>query len=272
MGKTGIKGHKRVTVGSVYRTTDFDRFAYLPGQRPVGKRHRRLARSIEEDNMLDRFPISVFVEDDMLYIIDGQHRFAAAQMLGEPIDYVIVDPITPEQICAAHSPGGHSSNWTDKEVIESHITNPHYRELREFHREHHVAVGCAIGMLRGHSHASSWDKKEFRLGRFKVTDRAWASRIVFLVNAFRDKGVSWAGHVRFLQALSDVMKVDGFDEARLIRNLGKYTRPIHDYTPVDANLQQLEDIYNHGVSKKKLFPLALEAKRAATSAKAKGTK
>ncbi|MBQ2600753.1 ParB N-terminal domain-containing protein [bacterium] len=75
-------------VSAVYRTTDYDKFKTLDGNRTVEKsRVNKILKSIN-DNGYIHCPIIV---NERMEIIDGQGRLEAVKQLGIPVEYKKAD-------------------------------------------------------------------------------------------------------------------------------------------------------------------------------------
>jgi ParB-like chromosome segregation protein Spo0J len=72
-------------VNQVNQTNDYEMFKTLDGNRTVNKLHvSRLKESFKTAYLLS--PILINQQNQ---IIDGQHRFEAAKILGLPVNYII---------------------------------------------------------------------------------------------------------------------------------------------------------------------------------------
>lgn len=66
-------------------TSDYSIFKFLPGNRPVNLAHvKKLEVSLEQGQL-----ISPILVNDIMQIIDGQHRFTACKNLGLPVYYIV---------------------------------------------------------------------------------------------------------------------------------------------------------------------------------------
>lgn len=100
---------------SVKKTTDYNTFKMLPFQRDVSAEHVfSIKKSIKDNNMLISNPIIV---DKNFYVIDGQHRLAAARDLKLPIYYfqLMIDAIeNPSAIVSINT----QKRWTLTDYIQ----------------------------------------------------------------------------------------------------------------------------------------------------------
>jgi len=74
----------------VYTTYDYSRFNMIKTNRDLNQKNRaKILKSCKKKQLYR--PINVSIHDNVLYIVDGQHRFSVWQELAQPI-YFIVNP------------------------------------------------------------------------------------------------------------------------------------------------------------------------------------
>ncbi|MGF9893520.1 hypothetical protein ABEX78_33405 [Priestia megaterium] len=74
----------------VYTTYDYSRFNMIKTNRDLNQKNRaKILKSCKKKQLYR--PINVSIQDNVLYIVDGQHRFSVWKELGQPI-YFIVNP------------------------------------------------------------------------------------------------------------------------------------------------------------------------------------
>lgn len=78
-------GIDEVTDIRIYKSTNYDKFKYVVGQREITK-NNALEKVITENNLLDCCPMIV---NENFEVIDGQHRLEVAKKHGLPIYYII---------------------------------------------------------------------------------------------------------------------------------------------------------------------------------------
>src|SRR5262245_19806840 len=85
-------------------TTNYERFVFKKGNRPVRGRVVTLINAIQNHNQLAEYPILVSERQDGKFeIADGQHRFEAARALKVPISFIRSrHQISIEMIAAAN--------------------------------------------------------------------------------------------------------------------------------------------------------------------------
>ena len=111
-------------VSVIHETYDYKKFSFLESNREVNKPHvTRLKESMNEEYLMS--PITV---NENFRVIDGQHRFTAAQECGLPIRYIIADGYGVEQMKRFNI---NSSNWKSKEYL-AHYVKENYPEYLKF--------------------------------------------------------------------------------------------------------------------------------------------
>lgn len=87
-------------------TKDYESFRYLLSNREVNKLHvGRLVKSIAKNNLLHLNPVIV---NPNMEVIDGQHRIAAAELLGVPVYFQIDDNVSKKDLSDLNSV---KKNW-----------------------------------------------------------------------------------------------------------------------------------------------------------------
>jgi hypothetical protein len=103
-------------VNQIYRTNEYKKFQRISGNRTVNKKKvKDLIKSMEKGGWLSTMVITV---NELMQIIDGQHRYLAARETGTPILYQIVAGTGLKEVIRTNSG---SSNWTIKDHIPSQI-------------------------------------------------------------------------------------------------------------------------------------------------------
>lgn len=244
-----------MAVSEMRVTKNYRLFTRSSDNRPLDEsRHRRLYRSMQKYGFIRGWPIVCCRNGSkQLVVKDGQHRLAFAETLGLPVYFVVLDDnfdiadINNTQVV-----------WVMRNYAEkfSDQGNPHYQEGLSFADRYDIPIGIAFALLAGYAGKNSTANEVFRVGAFKVREREWAE----LVGAMYSHCVKIAPHLknaRFIEALTAVARVDGFNMARLLQGADRSPQKLVAYSTRDAYLDMLEDLYNFG--RKSLVPLKLPA-------------
>lgn len=240
-------------------TKDYRMFRRSEDNRPVDlKQHKKLYRSMEKYGFLPSFPLSVVQNCTAKIVKDGQHRLTIAEELGLAVYYVV----EPNDFDIAEV-NGTQKVWTLRDYAEKYAANEvaSYQELLEFIDLHGISIGTSVGLLAG---TVSWGnvKDAFHDGRFEVKDRQWADAVASIYNRLIALSTE-IKNARCLEACMWVCRVDDFDGARLVSGGKKCRDKLVSYSTRDAYLSMLDEIYNHGRSKK--VPLKFQAEEAMRS-------
>ncbi|MBN2547502.1 MAG: hypothetical protein JXB50_16985 [Spirochaetes bacterium] len=80
---------------NLIKSIKYNEFKFYDFNRPLNHSHVRfLEQSITQNNLLHYFPILIFIENEIKYIVDGQHRFQACVNLKIPFYYRVIDKFT----------------------------------------------------------------------------------------------------------------------------------------------------------------------------------
>lgn len=123
-------------------TKNYEIFKLLKENRDViESKVASLAKAIKKKNMLKTNPIIV---NSYMYVMEGQHRLAAAKILGVPIYYIIDDAFEIQDMISLNT---HRCNWTGENYVKYYAERgfEEYIKLKDFLSENKVSV--KIGML-----------------------------------------------------------------------------------------------------------------------------
>lgn len=205
------------------------------------KKHKRLRLSMEKYGFLKSFPVvCVRGKNGKLYVKDGQHRLALAELLGLSVWYVEED--TDFDVATVNST---AKVWTLADFAEKYAArgNQAYAQGMAFAKEHGVPLGTAFAMLAGTTSFGNVEP-QFVDGTFEIKDRAWAEAVVSVYGPL----VKLNGAIRnaaFLAACMATCRVAGFDTKRLIAGARQKPEALKSYSTREGYLEMLEDLYNH---------------------------
>lgn len=220
----------------VYQSTEYDKFAFIAGNRLVSQYHiEELIRSIRKVNFLPQIPIVVNGEGE---IIDGQHRLLAAKALGQPIFYIIHETASLEDAVVLNTS---LKNWNNTDYFNSYVSlrYPEYITLKNFMEEYKLNLGFSIILLtQNYIHTNSI-YGDFKKGKFIVKDLQIARDMATLIKEFQIYCSTW--HKRdFVSALHTYR--EKVDPRILIRQLEKFGMIITERSSKSEYLEQFEEI------------------------------
>lgn len=210
----------------------------------LGK-HKNLINSMKKYGFLKCFPVvCTRNKSKRLEIIDGQHRFQIAEMLGLPITYT--ESEVEFNIAEVNST---SKTWTVADYCHMYAQNGKvdYQEAIEFCDLHEIPISLSLSLLAGTTSFTNINKK-FLVGEYKVKDRVWAEKVASLYVPMITLS-SELKNRRFIEACMRVCRVDGFDRSRMLSSAKKCREKLVSYSTVDAFMDMLEVVYNYGRQK-----------------------
>lgn len=222
-------------------TTDYARFTFKKGNRPVRLRVVSLITAIQKHNQLSDYPILVSErQDGKLEIADGQHRFEAAKALKVPIFFIRSrQQITIEQIAAANQL---QKSWSMYDWLESWIGrgNEEYRTLKQFIDTFRLPVSVGVEII-GRSYGGNANEN-FKEGRFKVENLKFGQTVAHVLGTLR-------GHVpvadlRLVRAIVRVLKLKGISIDRLIKKLVAHSSMFERQATWMKYVEMIERVYN----------------------------
>lgn len=229
-------------------STDYDKFKILTSNRKVSKAHvRALVRSMEANPELFEFrPILV---NEAMFIIDGQHRFTAAQQLGLPVWYVVGKDLTIKDTQAMNM---NQRNWTPIDFARSHaaLGKEEYQKYLKFREEyHHFEHGIVMGLLTGGLGGNSVTSNKFKNGDLVVDDlensEDTADQLEEVLGVVKPI-MSAHQSAGLLQAALRMMRHEDYNHEQFIKHL-KQQVEIRYRPNAKEYLRDLEDIYNYNM-------------------------
>lgn len=152
----------------IAKTKDYDSFKFIMSNREIDQHHvKRLTRSIQRKNLLFIRPLIV---NDKMFVIDGQHRLAAAKVLKADVYYVKVPGLQKADIAVLNTA---QKNWTRTDFINFYATegNENYKQLAAFIDKYYWLSPSAIIKI------ASGDPSGLREGKIKLKDTKRADQV-----------------------------------------------------------------------------------------------
>lgn len=208
------------------KTNDYSAFKSREDNRSIDRAHvNRLIMSIQARNLLDMAPMQV---DENMYIIDGQHRLAAARKLNVDIWYEVVKNSKPEDIISMNI----SKSWGINDFFNYYVANkfPEYMKLEEYIKKNQINLRLGIVITSGRNHENS---SEFRLGQYKFEGEQEVETLDLCHQTVdyikKMNGFSlYASSNRFWMALIKLVRHENFQMEKWITNL---SRMVHKFGP-----------------------------------------
>lgn len=244
----------------IYVTHDYNKFRLLEGNRYIDQlKVERLKDSFKKKYLFS--PIQV---NQNMQILDGQHRFTAAVDLELPIRYFITEGYSIED---AHILNTNGTNWNMADFARSYASsgNSEYAYLIDF-MDRYPALGIipAVNMLTNTTSRETVCKTSlrtrggktykqtgatFREGSFVITNKEGAEE---MAKALLDITEYFPGAftTSFVSAYVQVNNHENFSPEAFTRALRKKNIAIKKCSSKKEYLEQIEYVYNYGVSNK----------------------
>lgn len=255
----------------IYQTSDYSIFSLVLGNRDINQaKVKMLAMEIRKNGLL--LPILV---NQKMNIIDGQHRFMACKMLGQPVSYFIRHNANLETAANVNVAG---SNWSMHDWINKHAEdgNENYIYLRSWINKckscgvsARAAVSLAQntttkqsyymhedGVIRVYTGSKSQCKSKrlysvgdaVKLGRWQPGDKELAAELLTQLVMFQE--FPFSKKSSFVHAFMRVSRIKEFDMMVLLKQAKKHPNIFKNQAGVNGFIGMFEDVYNFGRSQR----------------------
>ena len=243
----------------MFEVHDMNRSVY-----PETESFKNLVASMKKHGFIDAIPLHcVSNGGGKLKIKGGHHRFLAAQEAGVPVKYVVSKDTASIYELERSGPG----KWKMKGFFDSFCKQGlnDYVAVQDYVEETGIGLNNALSMFYGHSAGSGNFTKDgrFQTGQFTINSYEHPRVVGDIVLFLKSLGVDWADKDPMVKAISRVVWLEEFDVERFTKKADKHTHLFCKQRGVDAYLQLIETVYNHGSPAKKKVNIAFLAKEAA---------
>jgi len=235
--ETEVNQVRDVVANQVYRTTNYERFSFLEGNRNLNSMHfERLKTAISTMDLTESNPILV---NDDFQIIDGQHRFEVCKYLKKPIYYLQKKGYGLREVQMLNA---NMKNWRLEDYLQGYcdLGKEEYLYLRSFLAQHRLGMLSSVTILSsmGGSKATSITDGTLLLPNKERGEAIakWVQQLEPLYAGCRRKS--------FLLALVKIYSIRQFDFKQLMAKLSYQQTKLVDCTDVKGYLTLLEEIYN----------------------------
>lgn len=241
----------------IYWTKCYDRFRFLPGNRPINDRKiRKIMKEIDNGNdMLMYYPIQVKEENGKLWILDGQHRFKLSKFFQRHVYYIIVkEEKSMVEIAKVNS---NVEKWTMDDFMRCYLEkgNPHYKELKNFMDKYDFRYSISLKLLRhGNLENEATDgsvNEAFREGTYTVDNLAKATELADLISLFKASGI--ATSKAFSTAISRIHSAGLMPVEEIYEAYSKYPHLLQQQINYKGYVTNLEQIVNHNKQKRRII-------------------
>lgn len=227
----------------IEESTNYKIFTFLGGNRMIDRLHlRAIKRSIQTKNLLKYSPIIV---NDKNQIIDGQHRFLAAQELEIPFYFIRANDMDLNDVILLNVS---TTRWKLGDYLNTYIEqgNENYMRLKDFQQRHHISLSMAIAYL-------SMPKKkqvqapitEFKNGNWEITNEKESESFADFIHEIGNYCEEYVTTDRdFSEAIYWITYKRETTNAELLEAIKTHTSLIRRNTNKHAYIRQLEEIFN----------------------------
>jgi hypothetical protein len=150
-------------------TTEYHKFASIVGNRNLNmSKIEKICNDVANGfNMLAYYPIICYKDNDLLKIIDGQHRFEVSKRTETPVYFIVCENISLKQIAILNSRG---EKWKPTDFLNCYIKLgiKDYEDVRTLMNSHHINIKLAVDLLMDFKHHVGQPSTEaFQDGNFK---------------------------------------------------------------------------------------------------------
>lgn len=230
----------------IFYSTDYSNFRMINGNRELNAaKIKRIQKDISAGlDVLRYCPILVVMENDLLKIIDGQHRFWVAKELKKPVYFVVVEKqIDLHGIAKINS---NTETWKNKDFLHCYAQqgNEHYIKLQQFIDTYGFNIGMSARMLMwGSAGDGGFDINEsFKSGRFTVKKWDESVRLAEACRLF-EQFPKWKSRV-FVHAIYKILQSGKCNLADIHAKFVKDAESLQTQGNYKDYLTNLEAIYN----------------------------
>lgn len=130
---------------SIRSTKDHSIFNKLSGNRNINNNHlKSLVASMKKENLLALKPILV---NELMEVVDGQHRLEAAKELDLEIYYLIISKTGARQVSRINS---HQKNWKNEDYLNLYVeafASEEYIKLKSFMSKYNFDLNISFSFL-----------------------------------------------------------------------------------------------------------------------------
>lgn len=241
-------------IPKIQTRTDYESFAFMNGNRPL---NLKKIEKIKEDilnglNLLPYCPVIVFEKDGILHLVDGQHRFKAAEDLNLPVHYVISEELNLFQIATMNSK---QDKWKEGDFLKCYIELgiPDYATLKSISEEFKIGIAIVAELLQ---HGNYLRRKEildqFREGHFRSNFENEAREMLVLVNSLFQRYTFYSDRNLYLAV--QMLKDKGLCDFDFLKEKIKQAPVMMDkQSTYKEYIYNIERVYNHKATNRKVI-------------------
>ena len=238
----------------IYKTTDYDKFTLLFGNRNVEPSDvKGMIRSMNKVDL----PIPIIVKrgkNGNLVVIDGQHRLAAAKELGKPIFYIIIDSDiglsevrTVNQAQKGWELYQYLTSFIAEEIMAKNTRGP-YHIFQWFKNKYDLPYTVCFDLLSKKPMYTRSNTRAFKDGKFTVKNLTQAIREADFITSLKNYTNLYKVR-KFVMALVIAMRDARFDVDRFMNQLKKPSckQMMGERSTTDLYMDLINEINNYRI-------------------------
>lgn len=238
-------------MSQVLSTKDYNQFQLIGSNRGVNRRHvNELKESMKQfPDLFPSFPVTV---NENMFVIDGQHRLAAAKELGATVYYTVAEDTNLDTVRVVNTT---QKRWTLMDYAQSYANEGRedYKTFMQAVRKYPSIPPSTILSILGGSSGGGSESNTFRKGMFTIADIGQSlDELDLMIELGRKVHQPIKGSMA--SAISALLRgkvagADNFKMKRLLEKLelsGAVDRFVQG-NRIEDNLRTLEEVYNFAV-------------------------
>lgn len=240
-------GNVRPTEFFVQITNNYSMFKKLGENRVINMLH--VKRLIESFRIC--YLICPIIVNELLEIVDGQHRHEACRLTGFPIYFIVVPGYGIKEISILNS---NQKNWTKLDFLESYCAQDikPYLEFKQFMTEfpelgfqscERIITGYAKGTRTGLIDGERANMRDFQEGKLRIPNlnKSYANARKIMEYKPHYEGFN---RPTFVTALLPLLSSKVYNHKEMIYKLGVSPHKLEHCSNVFQYRDALENIYN----------------------------
>jgi hypothetical protein len=223
----------------VHTTNDYFLFKPIDGNRTKNQLHiNRLKKSISENYLF-----TVIIVNERYEIIDGQHRFDVISELKLPLNYIMCEGYSLNEV---HILNQNSKNWNADDYVTGfcNLGRKDYIQYRDFKDKYNFGHNECMAMLTGINVGGGLLFISFKNGLFKVTDHDEAIKQADQIMSIEPY---YDGFKRraFVYALLELFDKKQFEFSEFLQKLKLNPSALTNCNDIAQYIYLIEEIYNY---------------------------
>jgi hypothetical protein len=221
----------------IQTTKDYSKFKSIDGNRNKNLLHiNRLKKSMQQNYLF-----TIIVVNEKFEIIDGQHRFEVIKELGLPLNYVICEGYSLNEV---HTLNQNSVTWKSEDYLDGYckLGYKDYILYKEFKNKYKIGHYECMWLLNGTQLNNP--TQVFFCGQFKVKNYKEAVRVIELLKTIEPYYSEWKRR-SFILTMLQLLRKETFVFSEFIDKLKIQPSSLVNCSTNSQYLKLIEEIYNY---------------------------